>query len=211
MEKENSLKENFKQDFFYLGVMAIITSFLGWFIENLAKFCGGGNIDSRFHILPFISVYGLIVFAVYLLIGNPNDITMFGKHLFKEKSKKKTIFSNITTILLIYFAVFFGELIVGNLWNLLFGVKLWNYSHHLTHVTQFTSLRSTFSFGTLAFVLVKYIYYPSLNYLKAHMSYKTAKLITCIVYPLIIVDSLVMYLSIIFFHKAPVYWHLKLK
>lgn len=200
-----------KKDLPYLGILAIIMSFIGWTVENISKLMGSGTLDSRFHILPFISPYGLAVFAVYLLIGDCDNISIFSHYLFKEKTKKTKIYSNIISFLLICACVFFGELIVGNLWEILFDVKLWDYSNQILHVTKYTGMLTTFGYGSAVYLLLKFVMYPSLNYFKSHVSYKKASIFSLILGSIIILDTLIMMTNCIFFGGPKMYWKFKIR
>ena len=67
----------------YLYLLGIFLAGLGWIAENVVQLITHGIISSKFHILPFISAYALIVFAVQIFLGDPDDIAIFGKHIFK--------------------------------------------------------------------------------------------------------------------------------
>ncbi len=213
MNQNKKGREPFKiygVEFVYLCVFGIIVAALGWLVENTSRAITDGIIDSRFHVLPFISVYALIVFAFHIALGTPDDICVFGKHLFREKSKKTKILSNVISYLVICFFVFAGELAVGNLWDICFGVELWDYSLFPLNVTQYTSIVSTFGFGTGAYLLFKFLYTPILRLLREKMSYKTAKIITMTLGTLIVLDLLFLIIQIVFFNQANTWWSIYL-
>jgi hypothetical protein len=54
-------------EFFYLCVLGIAVAMIGWIVENVFRVIDIGVIDSRYHLLPFISPYGLAVFALHLV------------------------------------------------------------------------------------------------------------------------------------------------
>ena len=190
----------------YLCVLGIATAFLGWLAENAVKMISSGVIDSRFHLLPFISPYVLIVFAVHIVFGNPDKIAPFGKQIFHKDNLTSKICSNILVLATIYFFVFFGELIVGNLWEILFDVKLWDYSSSPLHVTQYAGLIPTIGYGTGAYLLFRLVYTPALNYLRKNMKYKTALIISCTLGVMIVVDTLIMILVTAITGQVPIYW-----
>lgn len=196
----------FGVEFIYLALFGILFAFIGWFVENAFKFAVSGVIDSRFHILPFISPYGLIPFGFHLALGTPDDITFFGKKMFKEKNTKTVVLSNLIAWFSICAMVFLGELAIGNAWDVLFGVQLWNYSKLPLHLTQYTSVVSTFGFGTGAFLIFKFFYTPILNFIRKKIDYKVAKLTVGILGTLIVLDTVRMMLTIIIFGKAPIFW-----
>ena len=167
----------------YLYLFGIIVAFLGWFVENVAKIVvgyvqwGGSYFDSRFHFLPFISPYALIPLALHIALGSPNELRFFGKRVFKEKNKKTVILSNIASFLLMSFFVFAGELVIGNLWDILFDVELWDYTADPTRVTQYTSLVTALGFGVFAYIIFKFIYTPILGFIRKKVNYRVAKYI----------------------------------
>ena len=193
----------------YLYFFGIGVAFLGWFAENVMKLITHGVLDSKYHILPFISPYALIVLAFHIALGDPDDLVLFGKKIFKQRSKRSVILSNLFSFLLICAFVFLGELVVGNLWDILFGVSLWNYSGWPGELTQYTSLPSTFGFGLGAYLIFKLIYKPLLNLIRTKVSFKFAKIVTLTLGMLIILDTTFMIVHLAIFNEAPQYWSIR--
>ncbi len=206
-EKEKKHFKIFGVELVYLCFLAIIVGVIGWIAENVVRLVMQGVIDSRFHILPAIPVYGLIVFAVHLLFRDPDDMAFFGMRLFKEKSKKSVILSNLTCLLTIYAFVFFGELVVGNAWEMISGIEPWNYSDMPFHVTQYAGLIPTLGYGTGAYLLVKFCYRPAINLLQTKANYKVILIITLVVSALMIADEAAMLIQF-FMGNKPVYWEI---
>ncbi len=200
----------FGVEYYHLAVFGIIVCFVGFLAENIARLIGMGILDSRFHILPFISPYGLVVFAFHLVLSDSDDISIFGKKLLSDSLKHKKLYSNLLTYFLICLFVFLGELAVGNLWDVLFGVKLWNYSDLPLSFTPYTSALATFGYGSGAYLLFKFIYKPVLSLLEKKVSLKTARLIALTLGSLIVLDTLRLIFMIIVFGEAPMYWTVKL-
>ena len=193
-------------EFVYLYLFGIIVAFIGWVAENFAKLVTTGIIDSRFHLLPFISPYALIPLAFHLLLKDPDDIEVFGKKIFKEKNK---LMSNIVSFIAICSLVFLGELVVGNLWEIISGVELWNYSNMPCSVTQYAGLIPTLGYGGGAYLIFKFIYVPFLKFIREKVNFDVAKLITSTLGVIIVLDTLFMMFQIIEFNVAPVYWTIK--
>ena len=105
---------------------------------------------------------------------------------------------------------FFGELIVGNLWKILFNVKLWDYRDLPFHVTRYAGLISTLGFSTGAYLIFKFIYMPVIKWLKKSISYKCARNISIVLGILILSDFLILIFQIGIFNRAPVYWKIYL-
>ena len=195
-----------KPVFIYLCVLGIAMSFIGWLAENLARSVMVGIFDARFYILPFISAYALIVFAFYYLIGDPNDVTFLGRRIFKTRTKKTVILSNLVSLLFCFAFVFIAELVVGNLWDILFGVELWNYLNQPLHITQYTGVLPMLFFGGGGFILSKFVFLPSLRFLQNKMPYKAAVILVSVLGSLILIDTLRMIILMPILGEAPIYW-----
>ncbi len=209
-EAEGRRFKIFGVEFVYLYLFGIGLAFVGFVAENLARLIGFGILDSRFHILPFISPYLLIVFALHLLVLDPDDLTFFGKQVFREKNRRSVIYSNVICYLLICAFVFLGELAVGNLWDVFFGVELWNYSSLPFSVTQYAGLVPTLGYGTGAYLILKFVYKPTLALVRRRVSFRTAKIICLTLGVLIVLDTVRLMLMIAFLGEAPMYWMIKL-
>ncbi len=196
--------KKFKSDFNYICALAIVFSALGWVVENTFRVIANGKIDNRFHILPFIPVYGFISFAVYIL-GSPDDKKFFGYKITKNK-----ILSNIIYILTLAFFVTFGELIVGNTIEYLCGAKLWNYNNIPLHWTRYTSVPTTVAFSVGGYLILKIFYYPFLNYLKENFTSKQLFGAT-IFYAILLTDMVYMLIITGIKGKGQVYWQVNLK
>lgn len=209
-EKNTSHLTFFGADLTYLCLFGIICAFIGWAAENTVRAISLGIVDSRFHILPFIPVYGVIPFAIQILIGDPNDIAPFGKKLFAKRNFGSVLMSNLLTILLIGGAVFFGELIVGNAWDFFFDVQLWNYLNQPFHVTRYAGLYSTLGAGLGAYFATKLIFHPFMKFCEKKGNRKIAIIISAILIPLLLLDGANFILQIVLNGEAPVYWSITL-
>ena len=194
----------------YILNLYLLFGVIGWVLENIVISIGKGVIDARYHFLPIIPAYGLIVFAGIILIGSTNDFAIFGKHLFKQKSKKTIVLSNIVSFVLICAIVFVAELAIGNFWNSCFGVALWDYSSLPLHITQFTSIVPTIGYGIFGYVMIALIN-PTLRFMERHLSCKASKIINWVLFPLYIIDDLQLYIMMIFFNKASMVWSIALR
>ncbi len=198
-------------DFVLLYVLGIFFAFIGWVAENGAKGLLSGYIDSRFHILPFISPYLLISFAFHICLGSPDDIVFFGKRIFGRKNVLTVLLSNILSFVTISLAVFLGELVVGNMWDILFGVELWDYSCWPPNLTQYTSVVTTLGFGGGAYLIFRFVYKPALDFVTKHISHRTALIISLTLGVLIPLDTARMIYSIITEGVAPNFWTINFK
>ena len=197
-------------EFVYLYLFGIFIAFLGWVGENIPRAINPvvATIDSRFHLLPFISPYLLISFAIHLVIGDPDHLCFFGKPLFKKKTLKTAVLSNLICYVLLCAGVFFGELAVGNLWEILFGVQLWNYNGWPLTVTQYTSIVTTLGFGTAAYVIVRFVYKPMMKLICEKGPFRVAKWICCTLGVAIVLDTVWMNIQMAMYGEAPIYWQI---
>ena len=193
----------------YICLVGIAAAFVGWTAENCVKLVSSGIIDSRFHLLPFISPYALTPLALHVFIGDTDDIAPFGKKLFRKNTPTNKFLSNVVSVLMISATVFVGEFAVGNAWELLLGVKLWDYSAQPLHFTQYVSVVSAFGYGTGAYLLFKFAIRPALEALKKNGDFLFAKRVSAPLGVTIIADTLFMILQIIVSGKAPQYWSIR--
>ena len=106
--------------------------------------------------------------------------------------------------------IFLGEILVGSFWEKHFGVQLWDYSMQPLHVTQYTGLISVLGFGTVTYLLFRYLHTPALTFLKKKIKFKTAKIICCTLGLLIVLDTIFMVIHIFVFGFAPTYWSVRI-
>lgn len=210
-EKKTTFGERFKRDFAYLGVMAIGIAFLGWVIENVLRLIAVGVIDCRYHVLPFISPYGLAAFAVYLAIGEPSDVAVLGKKLFKKKTKASVVWSNIFCFLFPCLFIFFGEMLVGHVWEWCFGVELWDYNNQPLHITQYTGILPAFGGGAACYLIIRFLFYPVLHFLQRKMPKKLAVILCLTLGVAIILDTAFISVHSAIFGHAPMYWSITLR
>lgn len=194
----------------YLYLFGIGVAGLGWLAENAAKLVAQGVIDSRFHLLPFLSPYALVPFAFCILLGDPDRLAVCGRSVFRSDNTATRIASNLLSLLLICSAVFLGELAIGNMWEALFGVELWNYSDFPLQVTQYAGLIPTLGYGGGAYLLFRFVYKPVLKALK-RLDYNVARAVCSTLGVLIILDTCFMGLHIAVLHEPPVYWQIILR
>ncbi len=197
-------------EFFYLCVLGIAVAMIGWIVENVFRVIDIGVIDSRYHLLPFISPYGLAVFALHLVIGDPTHFSFFGHDLFQEKTKKTQVLSGIFSFLAIFAVIFFGEMAVGMAWDVLFSVELWDYSMYPLHFTQYTSVLTTAAFAAGTWLLFRFAYLPGLHFLQKKVPYRVAKILSLTLGVAIVLDTVFMGVYIGIFHESPVYWSVQL-
>ncbi len=209
-EKKKAPQKPFGMETAYLCVFAIWTSFIGWLTENVFRLITNGVIDSRYHILPFIWPYGGAFFAFHVFLRSTDDVAFFGKRLFKKRDRKSKVYSNLISVFSLCVGVFLSELIVGNLWDSLFGVQLWNYTKMPFHVTRYAGLYTSLGFGIGAYLLFKYPYKTIMRFIKTKIGYKASIRIAWLIGVPILLDALFMMGRIVLFGNAGSWWRLKL-
>ena len=152
----------------------------------------------------------LISFAIHLVIGDPDHLCFFGKPLFKTRSSKTCLLSNLLCYVILCMGVFLGELVVGNLWEMMFGVQMWNYTGFPLTLTQYTSIVTTLGFGTAAYVIVRFVYKPMMHLIRTRVPFGVAKWICLTLGVAIVLDTVWMNVQMAAFGKAPVYWEIVL-
>lgn len=209
---ENKRLTIFGVEFVWLALMGIAMAFIGWVAENAVKIISDGVMDSRFHTLPFISPYALIPFAVHLMLGNADELTLFGKKVFRNNTAFSKVLSNVVALSMICLAaVFLGELAVGNLWDICFGVRLWDYSNLPLQVTQYAGLIPALGYGAGAYLLFKFAYTPLLKLLRTKGNFRAAKAVVAVLGTLIVADTFVMAMHIAVLGEAPMLWQICLR
>ena len=211
MQKEkNANRPRFQQDFPYICVLSVLAAFVGWVGENISTLIGSGKIDSRFHILPFLSPYALIVLFLYAALRDVDRATFFGKPLFHGNTLPNKLLSNLYCLFFITAAAFVGELIVGNLWEKGFGVVLWDYTNHAYCFTRYTCLLTTVLYGTGGYLFFRLGFAPLFRLIKK-LPRKTAKILGFTLGALILADTAIMGVHIAVFHRAPAYWTVRFR
>ena len=210
MQKTVQQTDTFKEEFPYVCVLGVLASLVGWLGENLSTLIGSGKIDSRFHLLPFLSPYGLIVLFLYAALRDVNHATFFGKPLFRRNDIQTKILSNVYCLFFITAAAFLGELIVGNLWEKAFGVILWDYTNHAYCLTRYTCLLTTVLYGIGGYLFFRLGFSPLFRLIKK-LPRKTAKIFGYTLGVLLLLDTTVMGVHIAVFRRAPTYWTVRFR
>lgn len=214
MKEEKTENKRQKLTFFGIPVasitlVAIVFSNIGWIVENVFRIFIEGTIDARFYILPFISAYGIIPFAFHAILRAPSDIKFFGKDLPLKDGKRKKIVKNVIAFIMMVLFVYIAELAVGNLWDKLFGVQLWDYSMYPLSFTRYTSLPTSLGLGMGGFVLYKTVYKWLLN-LFCKAPYNVITVLSVVLGALIILDTVNMILYMAVMKEAPMLWSIDL-
>ena len=140
-----------------LGIMAVVISFLGFVLENVWLLVTKGYMDNRNMSLPFLLGYGGAVVGMYVTLGTPEEMVLFGYMSMKKHSLRARLF--------MYFAVVFvlvslGEIAMGKLIEMSTGIICWDYTWLPMHVTRYTSVLTSLGFSLIITVFMNEFFVP---------------------------------------------------
>lgn len=145
-----------KYGFYAWGLMIVVSSFIGFVVENLWLWETKCYIDNRNMNLPFLLGYGLACFLVFVLLGTPNGegglICLHGRY----------------AGLCYYFALFVlvsvGEIALGYAVRTLCGFDYWDYTRLPFHFTKYTSLFTSLGFAALIKEFMRFCFEPIMRF-----------------------------------------------
>lgn len=201
-------KENVWIKIAALSAFGVIIAMAGWVMENIGCIIAKGAIDCRFHFLPMIPEYALIPFAFDLLLGSADDLAIFGKHIFKKKTKLNKVFSNILCLVIICLAIYLGEEGVGNFMEMTNGAVLWDYTEMPTAFSKYTCALSVFGLGILSYLIFKFIFPLVTNYFMKKAQNPTFRRVFLTLDVLMIIDASIMIVTTMITGEGPLYWEI---
>lgn len=191
-----------------LWLASLVFANIGYWVENLFRLFSKGILDSRNQVLPFLFCYSIAMWALYFALGTPKKARIFNHRIISDDSIKSQRLSVLCYFLISFFFIFFGEIVVGTMFEKISGIQLWNYSGIPLHMTQYTSVPTTIALSTGVIVLMEYFFTPLMNAIHK-LKKKTVLKIDYILGGLIIIDWLYMMISINFFKVSPNYWSIQ--
>lgn len=203
--KKNNIIKLYDYDISYLWLASLIFAHLGYWVENLFRLFSKGILDSRNQILPFLFCYSIAMWALYLALGTPKKARFFAKQLFDGRTKENRLNSLLYYFSVVFIFIFSGEIVVGEMFEAISGIQLWNYSGIPFHVTQYTSIPTTIALSVGVIILMEYFFTPLMNALQK-IPRKLVLIIDYVLGTLIVADWLIMIISINVFKIAPNYW-----
>ena len=96
-------------DIYVLGLMAALISFLGFVVENLWLALTKGYINNRNMNTPFLLGYGMLVLAIYFLLGTPQKMSLPESMRKRQKKNRNDLLYFLCAMLF----VCVGEIILG--------------------------------------------------------------------------------------------------
>lgn len=148
-------KEKKKLGFFHLVILFMLLSFMGWCMETIYFLIDWNDFTDRgFLSLPFCTIYGCSLVAIYLIIGTPTGGRL--KSLFL-RAKKLPVFPKILSYAGLYLIYFLfaalipsiAEFFTGLFFDKVFGVVLWDYSYHTYDLYGYVCLEMTIVWGVV--------------------------------------------------------------
>ena len=141
-----------------LSAIVIVTSFLGFAIENAWIAVKYGCFENRGMLFPFLFGYGVMIVAVYLLFGLPSNPLFFGRPI------KNTMNKDLQYILCIMCTICVGEILLGNTVEMLSGYKWWDFSEVPLHIGGYTSIPTSVGFALIIYLFMKNAYNPIVEF-----------------------------------------------
>ncbi len=142
---EQSVKRKTGSKLCGLLMIAILVSFLGFWVENLFITMTLGFMDNRNMHLPFLVGYGLGMLAVYGMLGTPQTLRFFHVPIPVANPFWRTLIYYMVTCLL----VMVGEIVLGTIVERVCDVIWWEYTTLPLHITKYSSIPTTLAFAAL--------------------------------------------------------------
>ncbi len=192
-------------DVSHLWCASLVFAHIGYWVENLFRLFSKGILDSRNQLLPFLFCYSIAMWALYLALGTPKKARFFNVRIIDKDDRKSQIISQIYYFCTVFFFVFFGEIVVGLMYERVSGISLWDYSGIPLHLTQYTSVPTCTAMSLGVLILMEYFFTPLMKLIQK-IPYNILLKIDYIVGALVVADYLIMTVSIMVFKTAPAYW-----
>lgn len=192
-----------------LILVCVCASFLGWLTENIFCMLSGGVFDDRHQLLPFIIAYGVGVFLLFLIFGIPTKARFFKWRILGEGGVIRTVFRVAIYYVSLFVLIMLLEAATGLFFEHCLGIKNWNYSNIPLHVTQYTSVPTTFGFATGITLLMQFVF-PAALRLFDKIPKKTAACLAAVFSVLIVLDFLLMFFFGVFTGAFPNYWSFRI-
>lgn len=141
---------------FALCMVVAVVSFLGFVVENVWLAATKGYMDNRNMFFPFLIGYGVAILLIYVIVGTPRKMWIFGKVI----AAKNPIVRRILYLLAAMLCVCIGEIILGTMVEKLCHFSWWDYSRLPLHITKYTSIPTSTMFGLLISIFMECFFVP---------------------------------------------------
>lgn len=195
-----------RYNIYALGIMAAIVSFLGFVVENVWLAFTKGYIDNRNMNAPFLVGYGMLILAMYFLLGTPEELFIL-KKLKRNIPKWAAV---IIYFILSFFIVSIAEIVLGVAFEKVSGIRYWNYSMLPLHFTQYTSVPTSMGFALLITVFMGAIFNPLMD-LIMRMNPRLMKWLSIILVIIMLSDLIINFYQMITSRKFVKKWQIYVK
>ncbi len=174
---------------FNLMKMVVLTSFIGFWVENTFKIFRNGYIDNRFMFLPFLIGYGLFITVIGVVIGTPKNPLP----LLKKEIRLRAPWNYIVYFVSMALLVTVGELALGFAVEWIAGFRYWDYSRLPLHFTPYTSLFTSLGFGLIITLFMSLVYEPLMHFFEKRLSGKSWNIVSVVMISLLALDFVVSF------------------
>ena len=202
---DNGTVRLYDYDVTHLWLAGLVYAHVGYWVENLFRLVSKGVLDSRNQLLPFLFCYTIAMWAMYLALGTTNHPRFFSHRVLEGNTRRDKILARIYYFTVVFLFVFFGEIVVGSIFEQVSGISLWDYSGIPLHVTKYTSI-PTCTAMSLGVAVIMGNFFEGLMKKIQRIPYRTTVQLDYVLATLILADWLIMMVSINVFKKAPAYW-----
>ena len=175
-------------DIYVLGLMAALISFLGFVVENLWLALTKGYINNRNMNTPFLLGYGMLVLAIYFLLGTPQKMSLPESMRKRQKKNRNDLLYFLCAMLF----VCVGEIILGIVVEYLCGIEYWNYSAIPLHITKYTSIPTSIAFASMITLFMGYVFEPMIR-LISRMDYRIIRIVSVVLMVIMLSDFFVSF------------------
>ncbi len=182
--------------------MLVLTSFIGFIVEDTFKIFRNGYFDNRYMFLPFLIGYGFFTIVVGTLLGTPKNFLP----LIKKEIKIKTPFNYIMYFFVAAILVTVGELALGYTVEFVAGFHYWDYSRIPLHFTRYTSLPTSLGFGLIITIFMGFIYEPLMHFFETRLNGKKSNIISIVLTSLLALDFLISFIIMIATGERMLLW-----
>lgn len=175
-------------DIYVLGLMAALISFLGFVVENLWLALTKGYINNRNMNTPFLLGYGMLVLAIYFLLGTPQKMSLPESMRKRQKKNRNDLLYFLCAMLF----VCVGEIILGIVVEYLCGIEYWNYSAIPLHITKYTSIPTSIAFASMITLFMGHVFEPMIR-LISRMDYRIIRIVSVVLMVIMLSDFFVSF------------------
>lgn len=182
--------------------MVVLSSFIGYVVENAFKLIMNGYIDNRYMFLPFLLGYGFFIAVIGIFIGTPQNLFPLSKRNLKlSKPLGFLVYFIASTIL-----VSVGELVLGFAVEWIGGFSYWDYTSLPLNFTKYTSLPTSLGFGFIITLFMGFVYDPAMRFFERKKSSRAWRILSVVGILLLVADFIASFAVMISTGKRMVIW-----